>query len=290
MKNKLICGDNLNHTQDRLDAKVFVTTVINQLKSGSLDSEDAVNEICLYMVDVKGHNLASFLRQIVVKKMDGVNFERFIRLRFSQLGYKVEFTPRTGDQGVDLVAVRGEERIAIQCKRWDNPVGPEAVQQVFTGKSLYECTKAILVTTASLTPQAQKMANKLDIKYWDKDSIEALCEEYLKKWDDDTDIVQLFASNKKLRNGSSWQDTKEAQNPMQKRIKRLLDKINSYTNGVSRTDLMRKCWRFASAGELTEAIGTLVLAGMVRVETVKSGRKPKKVYFPTFKKKKEGTR
>jgi len=199
----------MNNTEGQLDAKVFVSTVIDKLKDGVLDTEDAVNEICFYMAHVKGHNLASFLRQIVVKKMDGVSFEKFIALMFTLRGYKVEFTPSTADQGVDLVAVRGEERIAIQCKRWDNPVGPEAVQQVFTGKSLYECTKAILVTTASLTPQAQKMANKLDITYWDKDSIEALCEECVKKWDDATDIIQRFAPNKKLpvQDKLSSQDT-----------------------------------------------------------------------------------
>ena len=265
MQNKLICGDNLNHTQHQLlDAKLFVTTVINQLKSGSLDSEDAINEICLYMAHVKGHNLASFLRQIVVKKMDGITFEKFIALMLTLRGYKVEFTPRTGDQGVDLIAAQDEERIAIQCKQWKDSVGSEAVQQVFTGKSLYKCTKGVLITTASLSPQAERMANKLDITYWDKDSIEVLCEECIKKWDDATDIIQRLTSNKKLGDES----------------KRLLDKINSYTNGISRTDLMRKCWRFTNARKLTEAIEPLVQTGMVRVGIIKCRRRPKTVYFP----------
>jgi len=285
MENKLICGDNLNHTQDQLDAKVFVTTVVNRLKNGSLDSEDTVNEICLYMADVKGHNLASFLRQIVVKKMEGVTFERFIALIFSLRGYKVEFTPRTGDQGVDLIAVRDEERIAIQCKRWEDSVGSEAVQQVFTGKSLYECTKGILITTASLSPQAERMANKLGITYWDKDSIEVLCEECVKKWDDATDIVQRFASNKKLRSGSGWQDAAKG------RIKKLLTVINGHPNGITRTDLLRRSWRIVNANELNEATDTLAQAGMVRIKTVKGGRgNTKTTYFPTFKKLPSGER
>jgi len=273
MKNKLICGDNLNHTQHQLlDAKVFVTAVINRLKNGSLDSENAVNEICLYMADVKGHNLASFLRQIVVKKMDGVTFEKFIALMFILREYKVEFTPRTGDQGVDLIAARNEERIAIQCKRWKDSVGPEAVQQVFTGKSLYKCTKGILITTASLSPQAERMANELDITYWDKDSIEILCEECVKKWDDATDIIQRFTP-KYMQVG---------------RIngKLLITIINSFPHGVSRTDLLRRCWRIANANELTEAIDILVQAGRVRIKVIKSktrGR-PRIIYFPTFKK------
>lgn len=269
MKNKLICGDNLNHTQHQLDVKVFVTTVINQLKNGSLDSEDAVNEICLYMADVKGHNLASFLRQIVVEKMDGVSFEKFIGLMFSLRGYKVEFTPRTGDEGVDLIATRDKEKIAIQCKQWKNSVGPQAVQQIFTGKNLSKCTKGILITTASLSPQAERMANKLGITYWDKDSIKVLCEECVKKWDDATDIVQRFAPN----------------TIMEKRTKRLLDIINSHANGISRTDLLQRSWRFANAYELTEDIDTLVQAGMVRVETVKSKKGRPKMFLYRVRKK-----
>ena len=271
MQNKLICGDNLNHTRHQLlDAKVFVTAVIDRLKSGNLDSEDAINEICLYMAHVKGHNLASFLRQIVVKKMDGITFEKFIALMFTLRGYKVEFTPRTGDQGVDLIAAQDEERIAIQCKRWKDSVGSEAVQQVFTGKSLYKCTKGILITTA-LSPQAERMANKLDITYWDKDSIEILCEECVKKWDVATDIIQQFTP-KYMQVG---------------RINgKLLTIINSFPHGVSRSDLLRRCWRIANANELTEAIGILVQTGRVRIKVTKSktrGR-PRIIYFPAFKK------
>lgn len=272
MQNKFICDDNLNHIQHQLlDAKVFVTAVINQLKNGSLDSENAVNEICLYMADVKGHNLASFLRQIVVKKMDGITFEKFIALMFTLRGYKVEFTPRTGDQGVDLIAARNEERIAIQCKRWKNSIGPEAVQQIFAGKSLYKCTKGILITTAFLSPQAERMAKELDITYWNKDSIEILCEECVKKWDVATDIIQRFTPKYMQVGGING---------------KLLTIINSFPHGVGRTDLFRRCWRIGNAKELAGAIDILVQTRRVRTKIIKSKTKgpPRTIYVPIFKK------
>lgn len=262
----------MNDTERQLDAKLFVTTVIDKLKDGILDTEDAVNEICFYMAHAKGHSLASFLRQIVVKKMDGVSFEKFIALMFSLRGYKVEFTPSTADQGVDLIAVRNQERIAIQCKRWDDPVGPEAVQEVFTGKSLYDCTKGILVTTASLTPQAQKMANKLDITYWDKDSIEALCEECVKKWDDATDIIQRFVSNKKLpvQDKFSSQDTTK-----------VLEKIRK-KRIIPHQVLQRRCWRFADAAKLKAIIRELEQQGKIRTSwSERRGKKRGQIYTYT---------
>jgi len=57
---------------------------------------------------------------------------------------------------------------------------------------------------------------------------------------------------------------------MWSRTERLLDIINRYPNGVSRTDLLRRAWRFVNAGELTEATDTLVQAGMVRAEAVET--------------------
>ncbi|GAH12882.1 unnamed protein product, partial [marine sediment metagenome] len=217
-------------------------------------TEDAVNEICLYMAHAKGHSLASFLRQIVVKKMDGVSFEKFIALMFTLRGYKVEFTPSTADQGVDLIAVRNQERIAIQCKRWDDRVGSEAIYEVFTGKTIYKCTKGILITTASLTPQAEKMANELDIGCWDKDSIEALCEECVEKWDDAADIIERFASNKKLRvqDRFSSQDTEKVLGKIRKK------------HIIAHQDLQRSCWRFTDAAKLKAIIRELEQQGKIR--------------------------
>lgn len=257
----------MNHTQHQLDAKLFITTVIDLLKDGSLDSEDAVNEICFYMAHVKGNNLASFLRQIVVKKMDGVDFEKFIALIFTLRGYKVTFTPRAGDQGVDLIAARDAERIAIQCKRWNNPVGLKAIQEVFTGKSLYKCTEGLLITTTSLSPQAERMANKLDITYWDKDFIEVLCEECVKKWDDATDIIQRLAPNKKLRDGFSWQDTKEEQD-----TEKVLEKIHK-KGVITHVELLRSCSRFADAKKLEAIIRKLERLQELKVSRNEKGGK-----------------
>jgi HJR/Mrr/RecB family endonuclease len=39
------------------------------------------------------------------------------------LGYRATVLGGSGDQGVDVIATAGKERIAIQCKNYAKPVG-----------------------------------------------------------------------------------------------------------------------------------------------------------------------
>ena len=45
-----------------------------------------------------------------------------------EAGWEVDITPKTGDQGVDLIASIEDVRVCIQCKNWSNPVRNKAVQ------------------------------------------------------------------------------------------------------------------------------------------------------------------
>ena len=72
-----------------------------------------------------------------VDVMSGREFEKYVAARVRQMGWDVSATPATGDFGVDLIAERGSECVAIQCKRHAKPVGVSAVQQVVAGARLY---------------------------------------------------------------------------------------------------------------------------------------------------------
>lgn len=47
-------------------------------------------------------------------------FEQFVAQHYREKGYDVETTPYSGDYGVDVIAQKGEERIAIQVKMYGN--------------------------------------------------------------------------------------------------------------------------------------------------------------------------
>jgi predicted helicase len=107
-----------------------------------------------------------------LNKLSGVDFEDFISNLFKKKGYEVLKTPDSGDDGVDLVITKKldnkQVKSAIQCKRYKKSVGVSAVQEVFTGKHVYKCKDAFVITTSEFTAPAKKTAEKLEVTLWDK--------------------------------------------------------------------------------------------------------------------------
>lgn len=96
------------------------------------------------------------------KEMRGSQFEDFLAEVFHELGYEVEQTGQSGDQGVDLIAERQGQRIAIQAKGYVDSVGNAAVQQAYTGKAFYSCHSCAVITNSRFTTSAQEAAAKVD--------------------------------------------------------------------------------------------------------------------------------
>lgn len=110
-----------------------------------------------------------------VDEMTGVQFEEYVAGRLREAGWQeVTLTPATGDHGVDIVAVRGQERYAIQCKRYRSAVDTKAVQEVYAGKGVYDADRAVVVTNSTFTPKAREMAEKLHIELWEVKMLEQL--------------------------------------------------------------------------------------------------------------------
>lgn len=94
---------------------------------------------------------------------NGLAFEREIGAILAQAGYSVSFTPASGDQGVDLMAERRGERLAVQCKDYQAPVGNDAVQQVFSGGAFYRAQRNVVVARRGFTISALQLANSLGV-------------------------------------------------------------------------------------------------------------------------------
>ena len=91
--------------------------------------------------------------------LDGTGFEALIKRLYEGAGYTAQLTGRTGDQGGDLVVVRGDVKKVIQAKlRRKMTVGNDAVQQVVAAKAIYNCPEAVVITNSSFTPKAQELA------------------------------------------------------------------------------------------------------------------------------------
>ena len=114
--------------------------------------------------------------RIDIDKMDGGTFEHFCADLLRVNGWTdVRITPASGDHGIDITAEKDDIKWGFQCKRWgDTKVDAIAIGQTYKGKALYECDMVAVITTSTLTAQAEGEAKQLGIKVWGRGKIRQL--------------------------------------------------------------------------------------------------------------------
>lgn len=111
---------------------------------------------------------ARVLERVDFDRLDGVHFETFVADLLTRQGYRVKQTGRSGDLGVDLIAEKKRQRIAIQVKRQAQPVSRRAVSDAVAGKAQYGCNAAMVVTNNFFSAGAQELANSNGCKLVDR--------------------------------------------------------------------------------------------------------------------------
>lgn len=99
-----------------------------------------------------------------VEEMTGEQFEDYLSHVFRGLGYHVEATPSSNDQGADLIVSDDGDRLVVEAKRHDNPVGNSAVQAVSAARNHYGADRALVVATSSFTDAARELAETNDVR------------------------------------------------------------------------------------------------------------------------------
>lgn len=113
---------------------------------------------------------------IDIDTMDGTTFEHFCADLLRVNGWTdVRVTPGSGDHGIDITAEKDDIKWGFQCKRWNGTkVDAVAVGQTYKGKALLHCDMTVIITTSTLTAQAESEAKQLDIKVWGRGKIRQL--------------------------------------------------------------------------------------------------------------------
>lgn len=106
-----------------------------------------------------------------IDRMDGAEFEKYLEVLFTRLGFSVERTRYVGDYGADLVVSKDRVKTAVQAKRFGRKVGVTAVQQAVAAKAQYGCSEAMVVTNAFYTTQAVRLARANKVKLWDRNQL-----------------------------------------------------------------------------------------------------------------------
>ena len=134
--------------------------------------------LLLCIIGIVCLRIARRRRPLEIDLMEGHEFEQYCANLLEEHGFQeVEVTKGSGDFGVDVLAQREGISYAIQCKRYDGPVGVHAVQEVYAGRDYYDCMVGVVMTNQYFTAPAVEVAQKLKILLWDRDYLETLEEE-----------------------------------------------------------------------------------------------------------------
>lgn len=157
-----------------------ITWIIDLLPYFPQHAIDAIDSFflahCLYMPDGRIHGISDAEAIIRAKymnhplpvretllQMPSRDFELIVGHLYKAKGYKVTVTPRSKDGGYDVLAEknskREQERLHIECKRYEQRVGVEIVRKVLGTLSVRNATKAVLVTSSSFTKPAIEEAH-----------------------------------------------------------------------------------------------------------------------------------
>jgi len=97
--------------------------------------------------------------------MDPYEYEHFCANQFLKSGWDdAEATTGSSDQGVDVIAKRGDDVLVGQCKKYIKPVGNSAVQEVVAGMGYYGANIGVVISNNGFTNSAKKLAEANNIK------------------------------------------------------------------------------------------------------------------------------
>ncbi len=107
-----------------------------------------------------------------VDQMNGFQFEHYVAGLLQSQGYSnTQVTQASGDYGVDIIALKGGQKWAVQAKRFQGSVSQDAVRQAVAGCAYYGCRRSMVVTTNYFTKHAKGLAHSNGTTLIDRDKL-----------------------------------------------------------------------------------------------------------------------
>ena len=112
-----------------------------------------------------------------IDTLDGYNFEKVCAHILCCNGYiNICVTSGSKDRGIDIIAEKDGMKYAVQCKHYSSNVGNHAVQEAFSGKSIYNADVAVVLTNSYFTQQAEQDARTLCVELWNRSKLLSMIE------------------------------------------------------------------------------------------------------------------
>lgn len=157
----LVDDETLNNIKKRCE-KIYLRVLVKRFRLTLEQFDDPSKFVTMYAVD----------------GMSGYEFEDFLGKLLGTIGYDVQVTKRSGDQGADLFAEKFGQKIVIQAKNYSDNVGNSAVQQVLAAKTFYGCDEAMVVSNSFYTSSAKELAKSTSVKLIDRREFQKYLDEY----------------------------------------------------------------------------------------------------------------
>ena len=94
-----------------------------------------------------------------VDSLSAIEFEHYCAKTLRNSGWDARVTQSSGDQGIDVIANHGDIKVVFQCKKYSQPVGNAAVQEIIAGKHFEQADIAAVVSNNSYTQSAKQLAS-----------------------------------------------------------------------------------------------------------------------------------
>ena len=131
----------------------------------------------------------------MVDLMDPYDFELLLGMIYETMGYVCEETPKSGDQGADVLIEKAGERTVIQAKKYSDHVGNKAVQEAIAARGHFRCHFAAVVTNNFFTRSAKDLAKTNDVALIDRDQLNVMLMEFNSSAKDYSRLDEMFREN-----------------------------------------------------------------------------------------------
>lgn len=174
-----------SHSKDNLEQLEELSCLLGEMNFGQFELKDLRDQLhdleTRIELEYFERQLAEHSERLSIDEVDGYNgaeFESFLAGLYKKMGYKVEQTRLSGDQGADLVLNKFGVVSVVQAKCYAETVGNYAVQEIVAARSYYRANDGIVVTNNYFTPSAKALAAANQIVLIDRDGLSGMIEKY----------------------------------------------------------------------------------------------------------------
>lgn len=112
----------------------------------------------LLIIQTQKQRQARRLASMQLQQLSPIEFERAVAELFRHKGYEANVTPPSNDRGIDILLKKEGNRFAVQCKRYQEAIGPAYIREFVGALEGAGLTHGYFVTTSRFSSGAKQAA------------------------------------------------------------------------------------------------------------------------------------